>query len=279
MRWSWCLAGGALALAVLAMGAAAQPTPELPGGSPPAGALAEGWELYEEEGGCIGGSRCGDQGDEIRIPLENAPVDAIRFQAHDDVGETSDGHLRVRIDAVAVAPDIDVAKEGQVYELPVPERQGRFLVIETRTDDEVVVEGIEIRYRGLRSPREQREWRAYPEETGCIGGGRCRDQGSLIRVRLEDAPVFGVRFLAHDDVGERHRGHLRVWIDKRSLAKDIDVSKGGQVFNLQVEGIRGRYLVFEALTPEEVVVEEIQVQYSGLRDPWEKRRGKNGKKR
>jgi hypothetical protein len=259
-------------LSALAMGEAAQAPPD---GAPAAGSPAEGWELYEEEGGCIGGSRCGDQGDAIRIPLENAPVDGIRFHAHDDVGESSDGHLRVRIDAAAVAPDIDVASEGQVYELPVTGRQGRFLVIETRTDDEVVVEDIEIRYRGLKSPREQREWRAYPEEAGCIGGGRCRDQGSLIRIRLEDAPVFGVRFLAHDDVGERHRGHLRVWIDKRSLAKDIDVSRGGQVFNLQVEGIRGRYLVFESLTPEEVVVEEIQVQYSGLRDPWErKRRGK-----
>jgi hypothetical protein len=272
MRWSWCLTWGALALTVLAMGAAAQPPPE---GAPAGESPAERWELYEEEGGCIGGSRCGDQGDAIRIPLENAPIYGIRFHAHDDVGETSDGHLRVRIDTVAVAPDIDVAKEGQVHELPVEGRQGRFLVIETRTDDEVVVEDIEIRYRGLKSPREQREWRAYPEEAGCIGGGRCRDQGSLIRIRLEDAPVFGVRFLAHDDVGERTRGHLRVWIDKRSLAKDIDVSRGGQVYNLQVEGIRGRYLVFESLTPEEVVVEEIQVQYSGLRDPWEKkRRGK-----
>jgi hypothetical protein len=34
--------------------------------------------------------------------------------------------------------------------------------------------------------------------------------------------------------------------------------------------IRGRALVFEALTNDEVVVEDIEVQYAGLRAPWEK---------
>ncbi|HKI03766.1 MAG TPA: hypothetical protein VKK31_17430 [Thermoanaerobaculia bacterium] len=263
MRWRWCLAAGALALVPLATRAGTQPPEENAAG---------GWERYEEEGGCIGGSRCGDQGDEIRIPLENAAVEAVRFHAHDDVGETSEGRLRVRIDAAAVAPDIDVAKEGQVYELPAAGRRGRFLVIEARTDDEVVVEDVEIQYRGLQAPRERREWRAYPEEAGCIGGERCRDQGNVIRIRLEDAPVYGVRFHAHDKVGEHTRGHLGVRIDSRRLAKDIDVPRVGQIYSLQVEGARGRYLIFEVLTAEEVVVEQIEVQYSGLGDPWEKRR-------
>ena len=262
MNWRWCLAVGAVLAVPLAVRAATQP---------PEAAPADRWELYEEEGGCIGGSRCGDQGDAIRIPLENAPVYGIRFHAHDDVGDTSDGRLRVRIDAAAVAPEIDVAKEGQVYELSAEGRKGRFLVIETRTDDEVVVEDVEIRYRGLEAPREHREWRAYPEGAGCIGGERCHDQGDVIRIKLENAPVYAIRFQAHDNVGPHTRGHLRVRIDSRSLAKDIDIPRAGQIYNLMVEGVRGRSLVFEAITPEEVVVEEIEVQYGGLRDPWEKR--------
>ncbi len=260
MRWYGCLAVAAFAFAPLA----AQVSPESP-------ETVSGWERYEEEGGCIGGSRCGDQGDSIQIPLENAPVEAVRFHAHDDVGDTRDGRLRVRIDAAAVAPDFDVADEGRLYELPVQGRRGRFLILETRTDDEVVVEDVEIRYRGLRKPREQREWRAYPDGSGCIGGERCRDQGSVIRIKLEDAPVYALRFHAHDQVGPHTRGHLAVRIDRRTLARDIDVPRVGQVYNLMVEGVRGRYLVFEALTTEEVVVEDIEVQYGGLRAPWEKK--------
>jgi hypothetical protein len=268
MRWCWCLAAAALLLAPLA----AQVSPMSSDAPEPPNDRAPEWELYEEEGGCIGGSRCGDQGESIQIPLENAPVDGVRFHAHDDVGGTRDGRLRVRIDAATVAPDFDVANEEQLYEFPVQGRRGRVLVIETRADDEVVVEDVEIRYRGLQKPREQREWRAYAEESGCIGGERCRDQGSMIRIKLEDAPVYAVRFHAHDQVGPHTRGHLAVRIDRRTLARDIDVPRVGQVYNLMVEGVRGRYLVFEALTTEEVVVEDIEVQYGGLRAPWEKKR-------
>jgi len=267
MKWCWCLAAVALSLSPIAMpatGAAPQRPPE---GTP----LEDRWEPYEEEGGCIGGSRCGDQGDAIRIPLENAPVYGIRFHAHDDVGETSEGRLRLRLDTTVIGPDLDVPKEGRVYEFPVNGRQGRFLVVETRTDDEVVVEDLEIRYRGLSAPRERREWRAYPEEAGCIGGERCSDQGDTIRLKLEDAPVYAIRFHAHDNVGPHTRGHLRVRIDRRSLAQDIDVPRAGQIYNLMVEGVRGRYLVFESLTAEEVVVEDIEVEYGGLKAPWERK--------
>ncbi len=170
-----------------------------------------------------------------------------------------------------MAPDFDVANEERLYEFPVQGRRGRFLVIETRADDEVVVEDIEIRYRGLHQPRERREWRVYPEGSACIGGERCRDQGSVIRIRLEDAPVYAIRFNAHDNVGPHTRGHLAVRIDRRTLARDVDVPRVGQVYNLRVEGVRGRYLVFEAIADEEVVVEDVEVQYGGLRAPWEKK--------
>ena len=262
MIWRFCCSPLVLGLAMFAAGAA----------QPPADPSAAGWESYDEEGGCIGGSRCGDQGDAIRIPLENAPIDGVRFHAHDDVGETSDGHLRVRIDSATLAPDIDVANSGDLYELPAKSLRGRFLILETRTDDEVVIEDLQIRYNGLRAPRERREWRAYPEESGCIGGERCRDQGRTIKIALEDAPIYGIRFHAHDNVGPHTRGHLRVRIDGRRLAQDIDVPRAGEIYNLAVDGLRGRTLTFEALTNEEVVVEDIEVQYAGLRDPWERKR-------
>jgi hypothetical protein len=263
MRWCWCLC----ALTALAVGFAARAA--TPPAAPPAGAA---WESYEEEGGCIGGSRCGDQGDALRIPLEDAAVWGVRFHAGDDVGETHGGHLRVRIDNATIAPDIDVADAGELYELPVPGRRGRFLIVETRTDDEVMVEDIEILYAGLRAPRERRQWKSYPEDSGCFGGDRCRAQGRLLRVRLEDAPVWGIHFRANDDVGPRTRAHLRVRIDHHTLARDLDLAKKGETYSLIVAGLRGRYLIFEALVNDEVVVEDIAVQYSGLRDPLETRR-------
>jgi hypothetical protein len=260
MRWRRCLLPLVVVFAALAARGAAGPPPAGPAGA---------WERYEEEGGCIGGSRCGDQGNAIRIPLEDAAVLAVRFHARDDVGDTCGGHLRVRIDGAAIAPDIDVADAGELYELPAGGRRGRSLILETRTDDEVVVEDIEIRYGGLRAPRERREWKSYPESSGCIGGERCSDQGRSIHVPLEDAPVWGVRFLANDNVGPRTRGHLRVRIDRRTLARDIDVPRAGEIYNLQVEGVRGHALIFEAIASDEVVVQEVEVQYSGLRDPLE----------
>jgi hypothetical protein len=257
MRWRRCLPPLAVLLAALAAAGATGPA------AGPAGV----WERYEEEGGCIGGSRCGDQGDAIRIPLEDAPVLGVRFHARDDVGETHGGHLRVRIDKATLVPDIDVADAGELYEFPIDGRRGRFLLIETRTDDEAVVEDIEIRYAGLKAPRERREWKPYPESSGCIGGERCGDQGRAIHLPLEDASVWGVRFLAHDNVGPRTRGHLRVRIDRRTLARDIDVLRAGEVYTLQVKGVRGHALIFEAIANDEVVVQDIEVQYAGLRDP------------
>jgi hypothetical protein len=265
MRWWSCLLSLTALAASPAAGvafAAVAATAAAP--APPASAV---WESYAEEGGCIGGSRCGDQGDSLRIPLEDAPVWGIRFHANDNVGETHDGHLRVRIDGATIASDIDVADAGELYDLPVEGRRGRFLVFEARTDDEVVVEDIEIRYAGLRAPRERREWKAYPESSGCIGGERCQAQGRSIRIPLEGAAVWSVRFQAGDDIGPRTRGHLRVRIDHHTLARDLDIPKVGEAYALQVAGLRGHYLIFEAIANDEVLVEGIEVQYSGLRDP------------
>src|SRR6185369_8763679 len=67
-------------------------------GSAPVRADQDGWVSYEDEGGCIGGAKCGENGWQLRIRLEDTPITEVRFHAHDDVGDKSNGHLRVRID-------------------------------------------------------------------------------------------------------------------------------------------------------------------------------------
>ena len=43
------------------------------------------------------------------------------------------------------------------------------------------------------------EWVTYSEH-GCIGGSKCPDK--RLRIRLEERPVLGIRFAAHDNIGE-----------------------------------------------------------------------------
>jgi hypothetical protein len=235
-----------------------------------------GWVSYEDDGGCIGGAKCGDNGWQLSIRLEDAEVTGVRFRAHDDVGEKSNGHLRVRIDGNIVNGDIDVPKNGNWFEYPVDRVRGSHLIFEAFAHDEVVIEDIEVQYRGGRGgDREGRrgdrdghggrggDWQSYEDDGGCIGGSQCEDEE--LRIQLEDAPVVGVRFHAHDDVGGRSRGHLRVRIDGDVLRRDIDVPKDGEDYELNAERKRGRYLIFEALGDDEVVVEDIEVQYGRRR--------------
>lgn len=232
----------------------------------PAGGSERGWRAYPEIGGCIGGVHCADNGPAIRIRLDSAPVLGVRFFAHDDVGDRSNGHLRVRIDGKILEHSLDIAKRGDGYELSVNAVRGRELVLETATDDEVVIEDVEVRYgRGFGG--DDGRWQSYPRAGGCFGGTRCDQNGREIRIPLEDLPVVGVRFFTHDDVGDRSRGHLRVRIDSRVLEPDLDVPKGGDSFQLDVDDYRGRYLIFETVTDDEIVVEDIEVEYRYGRRP------------
>lgn len=114
--------------------------------SAPAWADHDGWVSYEDEGGCFGGAKCGRNGWQLRIHLKDAPVTGVRFHAHDDVGDRSRGHLRLRIDGDVIEPDIDVAKNGDWYEVSVDRVRGSYLIFEAFAHDEVVIENIEIRY-------------------------------------------------------------------------------------------------------------------------------------
>lgn len=237
------------------------------------------WRRYRQEG-CIGGVRC-DELQSLRVPLESAPVTAIRFYAHDDVGDRSDGFLRVRIDDAILEYRLDIAKRGDTYEIPVRGLRGRTLIFETATDDEVVVRDIAVRYQAgyssggdsgwqpgtsQRPPSygSSRGWTSYDRYGGCFGGARCDDRGAQIRVPLEDQPVLEIRFYTHDDVGDKSRGHLRVSIDSWTLLEDLDVPKEGDVFVLDADGLRGRALTFETVSDDEIVVQHIEVRYGRL---------------
>lgn len=132
MRLRFTLAGLAVVCALL--------------GSAPVRADQDGWVSYEDEGGCIGGAKCGENGWQLRIRLEDSPITEVRFHAHDDVGDKSNGHLRVRIDDHVLARDIDVPKDGDDFELDAGRARGRRLVFEALSDDEVVIEDIEVQY-------------------------------------------------------------------------------------------------------------------------------------
>jgi hypothetical protein len=125
--------------------------------------------------------------------------------------------------------------------------------------------GADRRDRGDRERGDRRDrddnWVSYDDEGGCLGGAKCGENGWQLRIRLEDSPVTGVRFYTHDNVGDHSRGHLRVKIDGDVIDDDIDVPKDGDTYEYDVDRVQGRYLIFEAFAHDEVVVEDIEVQY------------------
>src|SRR5947208_10170533 len=103
-------------------------------------------------------------------------------------------------------------------------------------------------------------WKRYPEH-GCIGGAECRQNGKRITIALDSAPVVGVRFFAHDNIGRRADGKLNVRIDGQTIASYIDVQRNGRVHEFDVDRIRGDRLVIETANDDEVEVRDIEVLY------------------
>jgi hypothetical protein len=227
------------------------------------------------QNGCIGGKSCPER--RLRIELQDKPVLAVRFHAHDQVGAKADGALRVKIDGNTVASYIDIPRKGQLFTIDVEELTGRYLVLEAASDDEVEISDVAILYSGARRrmPRDPdwdrgnsgrpggsgAGWRAYPRAGGCIGGAECRKNGTRITVPLEDAPVLGVRFFAKDDIGTRADGKLDVRIDEQQLGWTIDVLRAGKRHELDADNVYGRRLVIEAANDDEVDVSDIEVLY------------------
>jgi hypothetical protein len=107
-------------------------------------------------------------------------------------------------------------------------------------------------------------WRQYSER-GCIGGSQCKKNGTRITIALDDAPVLGVRFFAHDSIGTRADGKLNVRIDDTSVASYVDVQRDGKRHEFDVDNVRGSRLVISTATDDEVEIRDIEVLYGNRR--------------
>jgi hypothetical protein len=247
------------------------------------------------QSGCIGGSTCRER--RLRVELQDKPVLAVRFKAHDQIGEKADGALRIKIDGNTVNDFIDIPRKGEVFTIDVDELTGRYLVFEAVHDDEVQISDIAVLYsRERQRPRDRGDWdrgngggtgggngggggggygggngggrpsggdgwRSYPRAAACIGGDQCRQNGNRITVALEEAPVLGVRFFAKDDIGTRADGRLSVRIDDTQISSYIDVLRSGKRHELDVNNVFGHKLVIETANDDEVDVRDIEVLY------------------
>jgi len=238
-------------------------------------ANAANWQRYREHG-CIGGSECRQNGRRITIGLERDPVIGVRFYAHDNIGQRADGKLTVRIDDTAIASYVDVQRNGRVHEFDVDHLRGDRLVIEAVNDDEVEIRDIEVLYaprdnyrdnnyrdeRRRDNDRYDRDRRdEQGEEGGCIGGSECGGRRARIRIPLRDQRVRSVSFYAHDNVGSKAGGELRIRIDDDVLDDNVDIERNGRELTIDGRGRRGRYLIIEPAADDEVVVRDIRVKY------------------
>lgn len=234
------------------------------------GGNREGWRTYDRAGTCIGGAECRQNGNRITIALDDQPVLGIRFNAHDNVGTRADGKLNVRIDDHSVASYVDVARDGKRHEFDVDNLVGSKLVISTANDDEVVISDIAVLYghgdggRSYDSGAHERSYGAERETRNsgaCIGGSECGGSRAKIRIALHGASVTSVRFFAHDSVGAKAGGELRVRIDDEILRDYIDIPRDGRTFNIDAHHISGDWLIIETAADDEVVVKDIRVTY------------------
>jgi hypothetical protein len=230
------------------------------------------WQQFAE-GGCIGGSRCPNR--RLTFPLEDRMILAVTFKAHDQIGDTAGGVLRVKIDGTTIRGYIDIPRAGETFTVDVEELNGRQLVFEPVTNDEVEISNVGVLYSRdniRRIPRDRDRdrggsgggWRSYPNAKGCIGGDSCRSNGNRITLALDDRPVLGVRFRAHDDIGDRADGKVRARIDDTTIGWTMDVQRNGKLHEIDVDRVTGSKLVIENASKDEIEVSDVEVLY-GLR--------------
>jgi len=230
---------------------------------------ADKWVDFSKYDACIGGEECSKG--KIRVPLDGRPITGIRFNAHDDVGSRSGGKFELRVDGQVIATNVDVKRSGKLHEFQVDHLAGRELRIEPLAKDEIVVEKLEIRF-GSRAQLVHRTpdrggdggsgGPGAPQVTGgCIGGKECGGRSSSIRIPLEERPLATLRFFAHDDVGDRSGGKLRIRVDDQILEPSLDILKSGREYTIDLRRLRGRELLFEPAADDEVKVERVEVTY------------------
>lgn len=233
--------------------------------------------------GCVGGDQCRNR--QYRVALEDRPVISVSFRAHDNIGEKAEGALRVKIDGNTIRGYLDIPRRGETFTLDVDDLRGRSLIFEAVNDDEVEISDVNVIYaarddrmgrlprdRDDRGNRSSEGWREYPRAAGCIGGNECGKNGKRITIALDDRPVLGLRFYAHDSIGERADGKLSVRIDETKLAYSIDVQRNGKLHELDADHIVGSKLVIETVSNDEVDIKDIEVLYGRA----SRRRGHHG---
>lgn len=104
----------------------------------------------------------------------------------------------------------------------------------------------------------------------CIGGQQC-GVGKQYRLTLpEEGLVQYVRFQAHDNIGDKAVGALRVSVVDYQTGRNvvigdyIDIKKTGTDLTLQANNIRSREVILEAVrgngqTPDEVQIQAVEV--------------------
>lgn len=192
----------------------------------------------------------------------------VRFTAHDNIGETAGGELRVKIGADTVRDSIDIPRRGETFTIEVDGLRGQYLTLEAAADDEVEISGVAVMYGSgnIDRPRggggrDREGWKSYERAGTCIGGADCRQNGSRITIALDDLPVLGVRFNAHDNVGTRADGKLRVRIDDNTVASYVDVARDGKRHEFDVDHVYGSKLVISTDNDDEVVISDVAVLY------------------
>ncbi|HEX7830455.1 MAG TPA: hypothetical protein VF787_12410 [Thermoanaerobaculia bacterium] len=233
------------------------------------------WTTYADKG-CVGGDQCRTK--RLRVTLEDRPVIAVRFTAHDQIGTKAEGVLRVKIDGNTIKDYLDIPRRGETFTVDVDELTGRALVFEPVNDDEVEISDIAVLYGRNTIRRDPPRggggsgrpgnwggsgggWRPYPRAAACIGGTECRKNGNRITIALENAPVLGVRFYAHDSIGTRADGRLTVRIDDTNVAWFVDIKREGRTHDFDVDSVSGSKLIIETASDDEVEVKDIEVMY------------------
>lgn len=232
---------------------------------------ASDWVSFTEKG-CVGGDLCRQKS--FRLPLADRPVIGVRFTAHDQVGTRAEGVLRVKIDGNTIDGYLDIPRRGQTFTLDVDELTGRALVFEPVNDDEVEITNVAVLYSNEqrrtpgRIPRDRvgggssnGGWKPYPRAAMCIGNDECRKNGKRITIALDDAPVLGIRFYAHDSIGTKADGALSVRIDDQTIDYYIDIQRAGSRHEFDVDNLYGSKLVIETASNDDVEVKDIEVLY------------------
>lgn len=219
-----------------------------------------GWRRYAQADACIGGSECRRNGDRITIALDERPVLGVRFWAADGIGPKAGGIVNVRIDGHAIASYVDIKREGRRHEFDVDHIEGSRLVIETASNDEVDVKDIEVLY--ARGGRRGSGTREITHEGGCIGGTECGGRRARIRVALNGRPVESIRLYAHDEIGPRAGGELRIRIDDEVIEYALDVKREGRTMTIDANGLSGDYLYIEPAADDEVIIKDVRVRFA-----------------